>query len=107
MMALFLACAGDEAELPADCADLPAVSWESFGEGLVVEHCQPCHASTADNRHGAPASVTFDDEASVLAQKDRIVEVATGDEATMPPSIGMPDDDKARLYAWLVCGGGG
>jgi uncharacterized membrane protein len=104
MIALFLACAPEDAAVPAECADLPAVSWESFGEGLVVEHCQPCHASTAENRHGAPASVTFDDEASVLAAKDRVLAVATGTDATMPPSIGMPEDDEARLYAWLACG---
>ena len=42
------------------CADVPVVTWSTFGQGFVDFYCQGCHASTTQNRHDAPESVVFD-----------------------------------------------
>lgn len=84
------------------CADAPVVTWENFGHGFVLERCQSCHASTADNRYGAPEGVTFDTKEETLAQSDRILARAV-DAETMPPSGGVDPDDLELLELWLTC----
>ncbi len=103
---LLLGCADKGAD-SADpfCADAPTVTWESRGEALITQWCQPCHASTAANRHGAPEGVTFDTEAEALSWRERILVVATGEDATMPPSITVPEDDRYALEVWARCAG--
>lgn len=85
------------------CADAPLVTYESFGAGFFTQECESCHASTSPNRLGAPESVTFDTEEEILALKDRVLERATGDSATMPPQGGVPDEDREKLEFWLRC----
>lgn len=87
-------------EEPAACD--PGTTWEGFGQGFFVEYCQGCHASTAPDRFGAPADVTFDDEADVTTWRDRALARLQAD--TMPPGGGVPEDDLARITAWLACG---
>jgi hypothetical protein len=75
MILLLWACAGGDS---ADaCADAANLHWETFGEPFMLNYCQACHASTAADRHGAPASVVFDTEAEVLRQRDRVLARAT------------------------------
>lgn len=105
MILALLACSGEE---PVDtgssiCDDAPFVSWDSFGHGFLVEQCQPCHATTAVDRYGAPEEVTFDDEEIALAQKASILRVATGDAPTMPPAISVEERDRYLLEVWLSC----
>lgn len=105
MILALLACTGNE---PVDtaasvCDDVPFVSWDTFGHGFLVEQCQPCHASTAVERYGAPAEVTFDDEEASVAQKAGILRVATGDAPTMPPAIAVEERDRYLLEVWLTC----
>jgi hypothetical protein len=86
---------------PDDTGSLPLVTWESFGEALMVEHCQPCHASTTPDRYGAPEDVIFDTEAAVLARRDAVLAAATGAAPSMPPALPLDETDQARLRAWL------
>ena len=88
---------------PDWCADAPVTTWNNFGEGFLVENCQPCHASTSVDRHDAPESVTFDTLVDVVAQRARILFKATGDQPDMPPAGGVSEEDRARLEAWLLC----
>jgi uncharacterized membrane protein len=106
MILLLLACAGSSTDdsAPDSCADAPYVSWESFGDGFMREHCQPCHASSATERYGAPAEVTFDTYEQVLTFKDAILRVTTGDAPSMPPALSVSERDQAMLEAWLTCG---
>ena len=99
----FVACAEESHDTGFDCSPMP--SWSSSAEPVLVEHCQPCHASTAPNRHGAPQGVTFDtpDEALIFASE--IEEAALGPSPTMPPVMSMPDLDKTMLREWLECQG--
>ena len=100
------ACTGDPVASTEDsgfCATAPVVTFESFGSGFVTENCQTCHASTAPDRHDAPAGVTFDDAARCWEWRDRILARASGAEATMPPMGGTTDDDRYLLEVWLTC----
>lgn len=105
MILLLLACAGTTPDTGADaCAEEPSVSWESFGAGFVTENCQVCHASTAPDRHDAPAEVTFDNAAEVWALRDEVLATAAGESPTMPPQGGVAEDDRHKLEVWLRCG---
>ena len=102
MLLVLLACTGDPQDSGA-CADVPVVTWESFGQALIGEHCQPCHASTAPNRFGAPAEVTFDTHEDVRTFSAAILRAATGDDPTMPPAISIGETDRELLEVWLTC----
>lgn len=109
LLALATGCTGGDdgsAGTTADsgfCATAPVSTYESFGSGFLTENCQTCHASTAPNRHDAPAEVTFDDAAQAWQWADRILARATGAEVTMPPMGGTTDDDRYLLEVWLSC----
>jgi uncharacterized membrane protein len=103
-LALAAAVAASACGAPEDpCADQPVVTWETFGEGFLIERCQACHASTAPATYGVPAGVHFDTEDQARARADRILEVATGASPTMPPQGGVSADDRERLRVWLSC----
>ena len=92
--------------LPEACNGAPITTWDNFGAGFVTENCQPCHASTAPNRQGAPEDVRFDTEEDVWSLAPAILERATGEEPTMPPRGGVTEDDRYRLEVWLTCADG-
>jgi uncharacterized membrane protein len=109
---VLLAACGDDADSPPNgdeppvlCADAPLVTWDNFGAGFVKESCQPCHASTAPDRHDAPATVSFDTEEDVWGWAPQILDLATGEAPAMPPQGGVDEDDRFLLEVWLTCGG--
>ena len=85
------------------CADAPRLTWESHGQAILTEHCQPCHASTSTLRNGAPEEVTFDTRDEAVAWKARILATSTSDDPTMPPNIDLPALDRDNLWIWLTC----
>lgn len=87
----------------AICKDAPTVTWENFGEGFIKEACQPCHATTAIDRHDAPPTVFFDTEDDVWRWAPQVVDVTTGEAPTMPPQGGVSDEDRYLLEVWLTC----
>ncbi|MCP4917707.1 MAG: hypothetical protein GY913_12350 [Proteobacteria bacterium] len=105
-MWLLLACAGDVADsgLVEDpiCAEAPVTTWDNFGSGFVVQNCQTCHASTSDNRLGAPEEVVFDTKEDVWEHADRVLARSVV-EADMPPQGGVTEEDRERLDIWLTC----
>lgn len=105
MIWLLLACSEVEVDSGQDtgfCTDAPVTTWDNFGAGFVTQNCQSCHASTADNREGAPEDVFFDSSDDVAAHADRML-VRVVDEPTMPPQGGVSDDDRYRFEVWLRC----
>lgn len=102
---LLLGACDPDVEDSADawCAYEPVVTWASNGEGLIREHCQPCHGSDAIDRKGAPESVVFDDEQDVIDQADAILRVSVGDDPTMPPAVAMDELDQELMTIWLTC----
>ena len=95
----------DTGTLTEFCDDAPLVSWENFGNGLVVERCQSCHASTTENRNGAPVDIHFDTEEATLSHAERIL-LRVVEEQTMPPQGGIEGDDLERIELWLRCSEG-
>lgn len=88
---------------PDPCLDAPPAAWEDFGAGFMVGACQPCHASSAPDRHEAPADVSFDTEAESLHWADRILARAGSEPPTMPPDGGTEPADRELLRSWLLC----
>ena len=103
---LLVACSGDTGDTAAAdalCEDVPRLSWESHGQAIMTEYCQPCHASGSTLRNGAPESVTFDTREETLAWRDRILLAATSAEPTMPPNLSLSPIDAENLRIWLSC----
>lgn len=105
---LLLACSGSsldsgETSLGGDCAEVPVVTYANFGEGFILHHCQGCHASTTQDRYGAPETVTFDTVEQVWQARDRILDRAASEPPTMPPAASTTKDDRTRLRWWLLC----
>jgi uncharacterized membrane protein len=106
ILALLVACGtppADTADTAPTCDDVPVVSWNDYGDALLREHCQPCHASTTAERNGAPTNVAFDTYEDVVTHRDRILAVITSDPPTMPPAMALPDADRELLVGWLTC----
>lgn len=104
-LALLLACA-DEPGDTADsglCVDAPVVTYNSFGRAFVERACQPCHATPAPDRYGAPEGVVFDTVEDTWRFADSILARAAGDAPTMPPAGGTTEDQRTKLLWWLTC----
>jgi hypothetical protein len=99
-----IACSkgSDTGEL--NCNDAPQVTYHNFGEAFLRHNCQGCHASSTENRYGAPESVSFDNIELVWNWKNRILATTIGDSATMPPAGKITDDESVMVYWWLECG---
>lgn len=110
LLAALAGCgAADSAEKPVDtgfCDTVPYADWNSFGQGFLVQNCQPCHASAQTDREGAPADVTFDTEQQARDQAARILARAAPEPPAapdMPPQGGVSEEDRLLLRAWLEC----
>jgi len=107
---LLSACSGTVDDSATDtvlgdtaCADAATVTWNSWGQGFLIEACQGCHASAAEERFGAPEDVSFDTVDQAWDQAERILARAGTDPPTMPPQGGVEPDDRQRLVWWLTC----
>ncbi len=101
---LLLACetAPIDSGLDSDPCAAPLVTWDNFGEGFLLTNCQGCHASTSEERYGAPLEVSFDTEeqAAAFSERLRVTVLETG---SMPPAGGVHEDDLVLLERWLEC----
>lgn len=110
ILALLLACSGNGADTgspatdgtPAWCDTAIEVGWDDFGHGFLLTHCQGCHATTTQDRHGAPEAVVFDTEQDAYDRRADILRVVV-ETGTMPPAGGVTDDEMQLLEAWLSC----
>lgn len=102
---MLLSCADGEADTAVDplCDDAPVTTYDNFGQGFMLQHCQSCHGSETENRYDAPPDVTFDDEAKVMEHAERILARSTGEQPSMPPQGGVEAADRVRLEQWLSC----
>lgn len=102
---LLLSCAEPTGDTGDPCADVPLVNWDNFGQGFIIEACQGCHASTAQDRHGAPQAVHFDTVDDVWLWRPQVLDRAApvDGDPTMPPAGGTDPDDRTRLRWWLDC----
>ena len=85
-----------------DCDSAPYVTWDTYMQGMLMTHCQGCHASESPTRYGAPEDVSFDDVEDALFWSERI-RTRTLDIQDMPPAGGIFSDDLYLLQVWLEC----
>ena len=85
-----------------DCDSVPYVTWETYTQGMLMTHCQGCHASESPTRYGAPEDVYFDDIDNALLWSERI-RVRTLEIQDMPPAGGIFSEDLYLLQVWLEC----
>lgn len=92
----------DEAECPEEGTEL---SYENFGQSFMDRHCQYCHGSFVEDRHGAPSDYVFDTHEEVIKWIDHIYERSAGDNVSMPPGPeDPPEEEREQLKEWLACG---
>ena len=106
-IAVALAGCGDRPSLDdQECApSAPELTYETFGEPFLVEHCQGCHASDSTDRNGAPTEFAFDTLSDVREHADRVFARAANDNTSMPPGNGGPSSRERQLLGeWLACG---
>ena len=95
---------GCGSEAPEWCAEEDEVTYAEFGGTFLRQHCNGCHGSEANNRHGAPESISFDSIESVWLWKDAILRVTSPENPVMPPAWDLDEGDVALLQVWLECG---
>ena len=86
-----------------NCDQAPLVNYDNFGQRFLIHNCQACHASTTNNRYGAPEDVFFDTKEATSLWLDRIHATTIGEGGSMPPAGTIAEDDHIQLYWWLVC----
>ena len=89
-------------ETPEWCVDESHVTYAEFGEVFLRQHCNGCHGSESDNRHGAPTSVSFDSIEAVWTWKDAILRVTTSENASMPRRGWMLVTWNYYRFGWSV-----
>ena len=95
---------GCGSDTPEWCADEDHVTYAEFGETFLRQHCNGCHGSEADNRHGAPTAISFDTIEAVWTWKDSILRVTASENPSMPPAWELDAGDVDLLQVWLECG---
>lgn len=98
---------GDTGGLPLDGTDpCETITWQTYGEGAMRDHCTGCHSSTLEGaeREGAPAGVDLDTLDAVRSLAPRIEARVLDGEPTMPPVGGPGEVERERLRTWLECG---
>ena len=85
-----------------DCSSVPYVTWDTYMQGMLMTHCQGCHASESPTRYGAPENVYFDNIDDALYWSDRI-RIRTLDMQDMPPAGGIFSEDLYLVQVWLEC----
>ena len=85
-----------------DCDNVPYVTWETYMQGMLMTHCQGCHASESPTRYGAPTDVYFDNIEDALYWNERI-RIRTLEIQDMPPAGGIFAEDLYLLQVWLEC----
>ena len=88
------------------CPENSSVTWQSFGQGFLLDHCVGCHSENLDeaSRAGAPLGVDFNTQALAQTWLARIYARSGDDNTTMPPVDSISPTDRVLLGDWLACG---
>ena len=106
---VFLAACGDKVdpilEFDAGSAeDGEAVTYIEDVRPLLETHCLLCHSQSKQGfeRNGAPININFDTYDGILAWIDQASQrIQSG---TMPPTGGIPEDERMLFQRWVDTG---
>ncbi len=89
-----------------ECPPDSLLTYENFGEQLMLDHCTGCHgdAVAQGDRQGAPVDVNLTTHAQVHDWLELVYERSADDNTSMPVVDNMDPDDRYRLGDWLACG---
>jgi uncharacterized membrane protein len=96
---VFAACTSDSSTgidvATIECPPDSTLSYESFGQLAIQDHCLACHAGKENPRLGTVEEVR--------ANKSAILHQAVG-STNMPEGGGMTLEERQLLGEWLACG---
>jgi uncharacterized membrane protein len=104
LLIALVACADSPMELEEMPCPTPGttLTYASFGQQFMADHCNECHSSS---KNGAPGGYKFDSQADVQKHAKRIFIRAAGPNVTMPPGPeDPPESQRDQLAEWLACG---
>ena len=84
-------------------------TWDSQVSWVILTHCSVCHSADLENgmrgstNRQAPEGINFDGEADALQWRARIIDVATGENPSMPKAYALDATQQAILLKWLQC----
>ncbi len=88
------------------CPPDSAVTWQSFGQGFLLDHCVGCHSDLLeeDYRMGAPLDADFNTQQQTQDWLVRLYERAADENTTMPPVDSVSAEQRYLFGEWLACG---
>ena len=102
LFVLLAACAESPMEIDEMTCNGTQLTYASFGQQFMADHCNGCHTSS---KAGAPGSFKFDTHEQVQRHAPRIFIRAAGPNVTMPPGPDdPPESQRDQLAEWLACG---
>lgn len=89
-----------------DCPKGTNLSYENFGESVMLNYCTSCHSAHVEgtSRHGAPSGANFDLATDVSLWRMNILDRVNGKGAQMPPATALSAALRKDLAEWLNCG---
>jgi hypothetical protein len=100
ILLLFAACSGGSSSTGIDvssitCPPDSTLTYESYGQLVIEEHCLACHAGKESPRLGTVEEIR--------ANKNSILREAVASTA-MPDNSDMTLEERQVLGEWLACG---
>ena len=89
------------------CPPDSPLTWENFGEALMLTQCIGCHSDQLAEgaaRGSAPVGVDFNSHVQTQAWLLRIYARSADDNSTMPPVDTISPEMRVQLGDWLACG---
>ena len=112
LLAVSSACA-DQGAPPtgAACPTANAPTYQGFGKAFMTTYCVGCHSQSAQDRHGAPRGLNFDNEEEVRRHAVLIDGVAGAGPNATNTSMPVIDDgapaptamERQQLAQALAC----
>lgn len=102
-MILFLLSCTLQKTIHLDSAEpeCSSLNYSNFAAAFMVQYCLGCHASSANNREGAPLDISLESIENIAEYQEAILrEIA---EETMPPQGGIAAETRQTAIEWLNC----
>lgn len=97
-------CGGGEGDGPDLCADAP--TYTNDIAAIAAEHCLGCHSTDLQGpaRNGAPASLNWDDYATLEPNISAFADAITAGRMPQRPNPPVPAAQRMLVDEWRSCG---